>query len=239
MSRNVLSLTLLALVSTLLLVSCGEEKLTSLETKKQEMAYAVGSQVGNDFAQLETLNLSEKKQLKAFLQGFSDTILEKPLLLADEEIQQRIVAFRTEQKEVARKRYEGSPAYANLKEGEAFLEKNQKKEGVKVTESGLQYEVIKEGSGPSPKGNDTVSVHYEGKLIDGTVFDSSIKRGEPTQFTVRTVIRGWQEALGMMKKGSKYRLYIPSYLAYGERGASGHIPPNSVLIFEVELLDIN
>ena len=128
-------------------------------------------------------------------------------------------------------------AEKNLKAGEAFIAANAKKEGVKTTASGLQYKVIKTGTGASPKLTDTVKVHYHGTLIDGTVFDSSVQRGEPVTFPVNGVIPGWTEALQLMKVGDKWQLVIPAKLAYGEDG-SGPIGPNSVLIFEVELLDI-
>ncbi len=129
-------------------------------------------------------------------------------------------------------------ASANLEAGKRFLEENAKRKEVKVTDSGLQYEILKKGDGPIPKATDKVKVHYHGTLIDGTVFDSSVERGQPITFPVNGVIKGWQEALQMMPVGSKWKLYIPSELAYGERGAGGSIPSNSVLIFEVELLGI-
>lgn len=122
--------------------------------------------------------------------------------------------------------------------GEAFLAENAKKEGVKTTASGLQYKVIKSGTGATPKPTDTVKVHYHGTLIDGTVFDSSVQRGEPITFPVTGVIPGWVEALQMMKVGDKWQLFIPAKLAYGEHSPTPAIPPNSVLIFEVELLGI-
>jgi len=126
----------------------------------------------------------------------------------------------------------------NKEAGDAYLEKNKQKEGVKVTESGLQYEVLKAGDGPKPTSADKVKVDYVGKLIDGKEFDSSIKRGEPAVFGVGQVIKGWSEAMQLMNVGSKYRLVIPSDLAYGEQGVAPTIQPNSVLIFEVELLGI-
>lgn len=131
-----------------------------------------------------------------------------------------------------------SPAEANLKAGEEFLAENGKRPEVVTTESGLQYEVLTEGNGIKPTVDDAVTVHYTGKLIDGTVFDSSIERGEPITFGVTQVIPGWVEALQLMSVGSKWRLYIPSDLAYGSRGAGGVIGPNSTLIFDVELLEV-
>ncbi len=122
--------------------------------------------------------------------------------------------------------------------GQEFLKENAKKEGVKTTASGLQYKVVKEGDGKSPKATDTVKVHYRGTLIDGTEFDSSYKRNEPIEFPLNGVIKGWTEGLQLMKEGSKYILYIPSNLGYGARGAGGVIPPDATLIFEVELLKV-
>ena len=127
---------------------------------------------------------------------------------------------------------------ANKQIGEAFLSENAKREGIKVTESGLQYEVLTEGNGATPAASDKVEVHYTGKLIDGTVFDSSVERGVPAMFGVTQVIPGWVEALQLMKEGDKWRLYIPSDLAYGSQGAGGIIGPNSTLIFDVELLRV-
>ena len=126
----------------------------------------------------------------------------------------------------------------NIEKGKAFLAENQKKEGVKVTASGLQYEVLQEGNGKSPKATDKVRCHYEGTLIDGTLFDSSIKRGEPAVFGVSQVIPGWVEALQLMSEGAKWRLYIPSELGYGAHGAGEMIPPHSTLIFDVELIEV-
>ena len=132
------------------------------------------------------------------------------------------------------KQYEGVIA-----EGKAFLEANAQKEGIQTTASGLQYRVVQEGTGASPADTSSVTVHYTGKLVDGTVFDSSLKRGEPTTFGVNQVIAGWTEGLQLMKEGAKYEFYIPYNLAYGERGAGGAIPPYATLIFEVELISVN
>jgi FKBP-type peptidyl-prolyl cis-trans isomerase len=130
-------------------------------------------------------------------------------------------------------------ADSNLEKGEAFLAENATKEGVKVTASGLQYKVLKEGDGKSPQATDTVQVHYKGTLLDGTEFDSSYKRGQPAEFPLNRVIPGWTEGVQLMKEGAKYQFTIPSKLAYGERGTpGGPIPPNSTLIFEVELISI-
>ena len=130
-------------------------------------------------------------------------------------------------------------ATANLKAGEEFLESNKQKPGVHALPSGLQYEIITEGNGPKPLASDKVTCHYHGTLIDGTVFDSSVKRGQPATFPLNMVIKGWTEALQLMPAGSKWRLFLPPHLAYGDRQTGAHIGPNSTLIFEVELLDIS
>ena len=126
----------------------------------------------------------------------------------------------------------------NIEKGKAFLAENQKKEGVKVTASGLQYEVLQEGNGKSPKATDKVRCHYEGRLIDGTVFDSSYQRNEPADFGLNQVIAGWTEGVQLMKEGAKYRFYIPYLLGYGERGAGASIPPYATLVFDVELIKV-
>ncbi len=148
------------------------------------------------------------------------------------------------QKEIAAAREQTAqkmltPAERNLQRGKDFLAENGKRPEVKTTASGLQYEVIVEGEGPKPTSDQSVTVHYTGKLLDGTVFDSSVDRGEPITFALRQVIPGWTEGLQLMPRGSKYRLFIPSDLAYGPRGAGRDIGPNETLIFDVELLDIN
>lgn len=130
-----------------------------------------------------------------------------------------------------------TPAERNLEKGKEFLAENGKRPEVTTTESGLQYEVLTQGDGPKPTADQTVTVHYVGKLLDGTVFDSSVDRGEPATFGLRQVIPGWTEGVQLMSRGSKYRFYIPSSLAYGERGAGRDIGPNETLIFDVELLD--
>src|SRR5205823_6476998 len=133
---------------------------------------------------------------------------------------------------------ENSPQLKDKKEGAKFLEENKKKEGVKTTASGLQYKVEKEGAGPQPKGTDMVTVNYRGTLIDGTEFDSSYKRGQPATFPLNGVIKGWTEGLQLMKTGSKYQLFVPASLAYGERAVRPELGANATLIFEVELLEI-
>ena len=172
--------------------------------------------------------------LGQFTSAFKAVVDKKEPLLSEDEVS---AAFAENQKVLDAKNATG-PDKENLEKGLAFLAENAKKEGVKTTASGLQYEVIKEAEGPKPKATDTVSVHYHGTLIDGKVFDSSVERGEPTQFPLNRVIPGWTEGVQLMSKGSKYRFFIPYDLAYGDRGAGADIKPYSALVFEVELLEI-
>ncbi len=157
--------------------------------------------------------------------------------MSQEDYQQTMQKFQATMEEKANAEAQKA-ASENSEKGKAYLAENAKKDGVKVTASGLQYEVIKEGTGKKPAATDTVSVHYEGTLINGQVFDSSIRRGQPVEFPLNRVIPGWTEGVQLMSVGSKYRFVIPSNLAYGEHGAGGAIGPNETLIFEVELLDI-
>ena len=222
MRKNVLTLALLALVTPIV----AEEKMQFKDTKDKS-SYAIGVNVGNNFnKQKVPLNVD------AFAAGVKDGIAGKPKM-TEPEIRETMMAFEKEmenrQKEAAEK---------SKGESEKFLAENKTKPGVKTTADGLEYKVIKEGAGASPKATDTVTVNYEGKLIDGTVFDSSYKRGQPATFPLNAVIKGWTEGLQLMKVGGKSQLFIPSDLGYGERGAGADIPPNSVLIFEVELLGI-
>ncbi|WP_162055866.1 FKBP-type peptidyl-prolyl cis-trans isomerase [Pontibacter pamirensis] len=168
-----------------------------------------------------------------FVTGMKEVLEGKPSTLSQDEVQQAMIAL---QQEMAQK--QNSAGSDNKQAGEAFLAENKNKEGVKTLPSGLQYQVLQEGSGKSPSATDTVTTHYHGTLIDGTVFDSSYERNEPATFPVNGVIAGWTEALQMMKEGSKWRLFIPANLAYGAQGAGGTIGPNSTLVFDVELLSV-
>jgi len=188
-------------------------------------------QIGNMLKQT-----GEEIDLKVFTQALEDVMKGKPLAMQQDELMQVLGDFQNKMRAKATKEMEDL-ANKNKAEGEAFLKENAKKEGVKTTASGLQYKVIKEGTGKTPKANDTVKVNYVGKFINGNEFDSSYKRGEPAEFAADQVIKGWTEALTMMKQGSKYEHFIPSNLAYGE-GGRGPIPPNATLVFEVELLNI-
>lgn len=174
--------------------------------------------------------------LNTFEKGFRDGYEGNESALTQEQMQQVLMDYQKEQEEQFVKDME-TKAIENKAAGTAFLAENAKKEGVKQTESGLQYKVIKAGTGKSPKATDVVEVNYEGKLLDGTVFDSSYERGEPIEFPLNQVIAGWTEGLQLMKEGGKYEFYIPSDIAYGEAGNAG-IEPNSTLIFTVELLKV-
>jgi FKBP-type peptidyl-prolyl cis-trans isomerase len=192
-----------------------------LKDVKSKVSYGFGLQIGKNFKKTG-VELDPELIVKGIKDGFADA----KALMTDAEIEQAMLAFRQEM-ESSRK-----------KVNDDFLATNGKKEGVKTTASGLQYKVITEGAGTSPKATDDVTVHYEGKLVDGTVFDSSYKRNQPASFKLNGVIPGWTEGLQLMKSGGKYEFYIPSKLAYGEQGRPPQIPPDSPLIFTVELLAV-
>lgn len=199
-----------------------------LTNQKDKISYAIGLDIGFTFKK-QNMDLNPE----TLMLGVKDALSGKTPLLSEQQVKETMTAFQKdmEDKQTAK----GKEAAAA---GEKFLADNKGKPDVKTTASGLQYKVIKEGNGPMPKETDTVEVNYRGTLTDGTEFDSSYKRGEPASFPVNRVIKGWTEALQLMKVGSKYQLFIPAALAYGERGAGAQIPANSALIFEVELLSI-
>jgi FKBP-type peptidyl-prolyl cis-trans isomerase FklB len=205
---------------------------SSLKTSKEKVSYTIGAQIGADMKR-QAVDIDPDVLAKGVKDGFRGS----KMLLTDQEMRE---AFTGLQRQMAAKQAEHMRVIGgkNKQEGAAFLAENNKKEGVKVTPSGLQYKIIKEGTGKMPKAEDTVTVNYRGTLIDGAEFDSSYKRGEPATFPVKGVIKGWTEALQLMKVGSKWQLFIPSDLAYGDRGAGRDIGPNSTLIFEVELLGV-
>lgn len=204
----------------------------SLKTSKEKISYAIGAQIGADMKR-QAVDIDPDTLAKGVRDGFRGS----KMLLTDQEMREAIGGL---QQKMAAKQAEKIRELGakNKQAGSAFLAENKKKEGVKVLPSGLQYKVIKEGTGKTPKADDTVTVNYRGTLVDGTEFDSSYKRGEPASFPVKGVIKGWTEALQLMKVGSKWQLFIPPELAYGEQGAGRVIGPNSTLIFEVELLSI-
>lgn len=198
-----------------------------------KLSYALGMSMGHNFkgTGIKTLNSAD---FAAGVASVYDGV--KPEMTFDEA--KRIVNEYFAKLEAEIQAEAAKQGEVNRKNGEAFLTENAKRDGIKVTESGLQYEVLESGNGDSPKASDNVEVHYTGKLIDGTVFDSSVERGVPASFGVTQVIPGWVEALQLMHEGDKWRLYIPSDLAYGPNGAGGVIGPNMTLIFDVELLRV-
>ncbi|MGB0239020.1 MAG: FKBP-type peptidyl-prolyl cis-trans isomerase [Cycloclasticus sp.] len=199
-----------------------------METEKQKLSYTMGQQIGGGIQQ-DKLDV----ETESLVLGLTHSLNGDPSLLSPAEMQTVIETFQKEMQAKANE-VKGN----NADKGTQFLKDNQAAEGVQVLESGMQYIVLNQGEGEKPSATDTVEVHYEGSLINGTVFDSSIKRGEPATFPVNGVIKGWQEALQLMEVGTKWKVFIPSELAYGEQGAGGAIGPNETLIFEMELLAI-
>ena len=225
MKRNILALTLTLLSSFAL----AEE---TLDTEVKQLSYMLGMDVG---ASLKNIDL--EIDLDAFTQAIADILAGRDTKLTREkatELKQVFIQQRQQQQQAKTQ----AAAQANLAQGNAFLERNKTQEGVTTTASGLQYEIIKESEGPTPTAADTVTVHYRGTLLDGTVFDSSYDRGQPATFALNRVITGWTEGLQLMPVGSTFKFFIPPQLAYGEHGAGAQIGPNATLIFEVELLEI-
>ncbi|BAU72917.1 FKBP-type peptidyl-prolyl cis-trans isomerase [Metapseudomonas furukawaii] len=213
----------------LVLAGCDSQTSVELKTPAQKASYGIGLNMGKSLAQEGMDDLDPK----AVAQGIEDAIGKKEQRLKDEEL---VEAFAFLQKR-AEERMTALNA-ENAKAGKKFLEDNGKREGVVTTASGLQYEIVKKAEGAQPKATDVVTVHYEGKLTDGTVFDSSIQRGSPIDLPVNGVIPGWVEGLQLMHVGEKVKLFIPAELAYGEQSPSPAIPANSVLVFDLELLGI-
>ncbi len=203
-----------------------------LESERDKVSYMVGMQIGNSLQQIKG-----EVDLPVLFQAIETTLKAGTPLLTAEEAQavQKSFAERLQAKHAAE---QAASAKKNKEEGDAFLASNKGKKGVTTTASGLQYQVVTQGKGPKPAATDTVKVHYTGTLLDGTKFDSSVDRGEPATFALNAVIPGWTEALQLMPVGSKYTLWLPSELAYGDRGTPGPIGPNATLKFEVELLEI-
>lgn len=202
------------------------EKYTTIE---QRVSYGVGRQMGEQLAS----NPFDGVDASAVAEGVIDALYGKPSTVEPSVMEE---AFGVIQQRMEAKQAEKSKAQSA--EGDAFLAENAKREGITVTDSGLQYEILKAGEGDKPLASSTVRTHYHGTLIDGSIFDSSVDRGEPAEFPVGGVIAGWTEALQLMPVGSKWRLFVPYQLAYGERGAGGQIGPFTSLVFEVELLAI-
>src|SRR5213596_151876 len=217
---------LIVSASLLALPLFGQDKSPQLKDQKDKISYSIGMNIG--------LNLSRQKvdiSPDVLAAGLKDALAGKPQLTPDQ-VKDVMAQFEKDMEQKQKQLGE-----KNKTEGAKFLEENKKKPGIKTTASGLQYKLEKEGTGPQPKATDTVTVNYRGTLIDGTEFDSSYKRGQPATFPVNGVIKGWTEALQLMKAGSKYQLFVPSNLAYGERSVGPDIGANSTLLFEVELLD--
>ncbi|MBD2857369.1 FKBP-type peptidyl-prolyl cis-trans isomerase [Spongiibacter sp. KMU-158] len=215
-----------------LLVACGESTAeVKLDSEIAQVSYGIGVNIGSRFGDEIDLDVD------AFSAGVRDAIAGTELKMTEEEIMSTLQAFQ--QKQMTKRREESQAmSETNKAEAEAFMAQNAKVEGVVTTESGLQYQVITEGTGAKPTAEDTVEVNYEGKLLDGTIFDSSYKRGQSVSFPVGGVIPGWTEALQLMTVGSKWKLFIPPELAYGAGGAGQMIGPNAALVFDVELISI-
>ncbi|MFN6944162.1 MAG: FKBP-type peptidyl-prolyl cis-trans isomerase [Cytophagaceae bacterium] len=197
-----------------------------LKSQKDSLSYSLGVNIGTNLMQQGFDDINVEMLNKAFQDVFNSS----ELVLSPEAANQLITSYM---QDMQKRKLE-----KNLAEGQKFLDENKKKDGVVTLPSGLQYKILKEGTGPKPKATDRVTTHYHGTLIDGTVFDSSVDRGQPATFPVNGVIQGWIEALQLMPVGSKWRLYIPAHLAYGERGSGNKIGPNAALIFDVELISI-
>jgi len=205
-----------------------EEKAPQLKDLKDKASYSFGLNIGLNMRR-QNVDLNPD----SFLAGMKDALAGRKPLLTEQEVKDAMMAFQKDMQEKQEKQ-----AQQNSSAGEKFLAENKTKEGVKTTTSGLQYKVLKDGNGAQPKSSDTVTVNYRGTLIDGTEFDSSFKRGQPATFPVTGVIKGWTEALQLMKVGSKFQLFVPANLAYGDRSPGAQIPAGSMLIFEVELMDV-
>lgn len=221
-------LPLVAIISATLLAGCNGEQEVKLESNIDKMSYGIGMSMARS-VKGQPIEINSV----AMIAGLNDVLNDKPAQLEEDMIREAFAAVREEQ--MAKQKLEAEGA---LQKGADFLAENAKKEGVTVTESGLQYEVLVPGAGETPTAEDTVEVNYHGTLIDGSVFDSSVERGDSVKFQVNRVIAGWTEALQMMKVGDKWRLTIPAELAYGAQSPSPKIPANSALVFEVELLGV-
>jgi FKBP-type peptidyl-prolyl cis-trans isomerase FklB len=204
----------------------------TLESLKEKESYSIGYQVG-----LSMMRDGVEVDIDILIQGLQDAISEKDPILSNEEMRGIIVARKERAREASMQKQLETRA-KNAEESQKFLAENVKKQGNMTTESGLQYKILKAGEGISPESGDTVTVHYKGTFIDGEEFDSSYSKGEPQTFQVNRVIKGWTEALQMMKVGAKWKIFLPPRLAYGQKGDGETIPPNKVLVFEIELLSV-
>jgi FKBP-type peptidyl-prolyl cis-trans isomerase FklB len=216
--------------SFIVFYGCGGQEMSTKEVQLNNEIDSVSYSLGVNIAQNVKSQGMDEVNVDAIANAFNDVLNDQSLKI-DEATCSMVINSYFQNLQTSR-------AEESREAGIAFLEENKIRENVTTTESGLQYEILTEGSGPIPGENDTVTVHYHGTTIDGTIFDSSVERGEPVNFPVKGVIMGWQEALQLMPVGSKWKIFIPSELAYGERGAGRDIGPNETLIFEVELLSI-
>lgn len=234
--NRLVSLVAIGLSMPLLILTpaAAEESLPKLASESEKLSYAFGMGIA---ASLKRLGPSANLDLKMLTQAIDDVMAGKPTLLTEQEANQARTAFNQKMHETAAAEKKAR-AEKNRAEGEAFLAQNKTQPNVVTTASGLQYAVLTQGTGDKPKDTDTVSVHYRGTLIDGTEFDSSARQGNPVSFQVKGVIPGWTEVLQLMPVGSKYRVYIPAALAYGDRGAGQLIGPQATLLFDIELLSI-
>ena len=223
-----------ALVSLMLIASLSfaAPKVTEKSSERVQVGYSFGYLMGRS-----NTNALDDLDLDSFLEGFKQGFEGKEATLTNEQMISILNQYK-KKSEAAELIEFKKLADQNLNKGQAFLAENAKRSGVKTTASGLQYQVLQQGSGKKPTASSTVLVNYEGRLIDGTVFDSSIARDQPISFPLNKVIAGWQEGLQLMQEGDQYRLFIPAKLAYGETGAGANIPPNSALIFDVQLLKV-
>jgi FKBP-type peptidyl-prolyl cis-trans isomerase len=228
MNRNLVIIAASAALASATLPAQNNE----LESPEDRLSYTIGMDIGESLAGQDM-----PLDIDIVIQGLRDSFLGEETLLTQEEKQaEREKFIQQRQQQLEQQRSE--EARINLEEGQAFLAANAEKEGVTTTESGLQYRVIEAGDGESPDADDRVTVHYRGKLINGVEFDSSYSRGEPATFGLNQVIPGWTEGVQLMREGATYELFVPSDLAYGEQGRPGPIGPNSTLIFEIELLEV-
>src|SRR6202050_2929377 len=212
--------------------AAGSQTASAFKTQKDKVSYAIGMNIGTTLHR-QSVDIDPK----VLQQGLEDAMAGGKTLLSEDEARATLTEFQADMRKKMQEKMQAA-GEANKKEGAEFLAANKAKEGVVTLPSGLQYKILTAGTGPKPTSSDTVVCNYKGTLIDGKEFDSSYKRGQPATFGVGQVIKGWTEALQLMPVGSKWQLFIPSSLAYGERGAGADIGPNSTLIFEVELVSI-
>lgn len=210
----------------------GGADIAGLTGEREQVSYIIGNQMGEQLKQIK-----DELDIKTLQRAIAETLDDKAIEITDEQAMAVMQSFgeRMQARQLAELE---EKARSNVAEAEAFFAENGKREGVQTSASGLQYRVVTEGTGPKPAATDTVRVHYKGTLLNGETFDSSYDRGEPAQFALNQVVPGWQEGLQLMPRGSRYRIWIPSELGYGEQGtAGGPIGPNATLVFEVELID--